>query len=178
MRGVIRGIVILRNLLNQPAPSRLAASYSDSGHTTACDNFTDYATENIAYMHGTNLVPSHGYRVAYYDGSDAKIATDDVTSGASGNISSQRTFDPETDTAGTWHVIVCEQAYTPSDNYSASWPYTLIADSFIVHESAIPEFPTVIATITILGLCTGIYLWLRRKANRIPAANTLPRHHP
>ena len=154
------------------------ASYSDSGHTTACDNFTDYATENIAYMHGTNLVPSHGYRVAYYDGSDAKIATDDVTSGASGNISSQRTFNPETDTAGTWHVIVCEQAYTPSDNYSASWPYTLISDSFIVQDSAIPEFPTVIAAIAALGLCVGTYLWLRRKAVMVPVADTASRHHP
>ncbi|UCH42144.1 MAG: hypothetical protein JSW16_04770 [Dehalococcoidales bacterium] len=153
------------------------ASYSDSGHTTACDNFTDYATENIAYMHGTNLVPSHGYRVAYYDGSDTKRATDNQDSDESGNLSSQHTFDPETDTAGTWHVIVCEQAYTPSENYSAIWAYTLISDSFIVQESAIPEFPTVIAAITILGLCTGIYLWLRRKAIRVPATNTLPRRH-
>ena len=129
-------------------------------------------------MYGTNLTPSHGYRVAYYDGSNTRRATDAVDSDVFGDLSSQHTFAPGTDTAGTWNVIVCEQAYTPPDTYSSSWPYTLISDSFIVEDSAIPEFPTVIAAITVLGLCTGIYLWLRRKAVMVPAADTASRHHP
>jgi unsaturated rhamnogalacturonyl hydrolase len=143
-------------------------SYSDAAHTIACDNFTDYGTQHTAYIYGTGLLPSHDYRVAYYDGGGSKRATDDQTSGASGNLISQHTFVPGTDAAGSWHVIVCEPAFTPSDTYESGWAYTLAEDSFIVSESAIPEFATALAAIFSLGLCAGIYLWLRRKAVPVP----------
>jgi len=42
--------------------------------------------------------------------------------------------------------------------------YGLLAnDSFYVAQSAIPEFPTVMAAIVVAGVCFGIYYWMRRK---------------
>jgi len=84
------------------------ASYSDVEHNTACDNFQSYATEHIVYMYGTGFANTHSYKVVYYDGGDDKRATESETSDGSGNLSSQHTFDPENDTAGTWNVIVCD----------------------------------------------------------------------
>ena len=145
------------------------ASYSDAAHTTPSEDFDDYGTEHTVYMYGTGLLPSRNYRVAYYDGGNTKRVTDDVTSGASGNVSSQRTFDVGTDVAGTWHVIICEPDFTPSASYNATWSYTITSDDFTVQESAIPEFPTVIAAIVATGLCAGVYLWMRRKTIPAPA---------
>ena len=36
-------------------------------------------------------------------------------------------------------------------------------DDFYVIEGAVPEFPTVIAGIAVVGMCTGIYWWMRRR---------------
>ena len=145
------------------------ASYSDLTHTTACDNFTDYSTQHIAYMYATNVTPSHNYRVVYYDGINNKVDTQSTTSGASGNVSSQHTFDSVYDTAGTWHAIICEATYTAPSTYSSSWPCILTSDTFTVQSSAIPEFPTVWAVIVALALSAGVYLWLRRRMSPVPA---------
>ncbi len=150
--------------IGNPAQTRTLASYSNESHTTACDDFDEPVTESTAYMYGTNLLPNHDYRVAYYDGSDNKTFTHDVTSGASGNLSSQRTFEEGSDTAGAWNVIVCEPYLTPPTSYNGSWAFINASDSFTVEESAIPEFPTVLVAILALSLCVGIYLWMRRKA--------------
>jgi len=153
-------------LLGDPTLSLLEStwtSYSDAQHNTRCDLFTDYDNEHTVYMYGTRLLPSHDYRVAYYDGSDTKKVTDDVTSGASGNVSSQHTFVQGTDVAGTWNVIVCEPDFTPPTSYNGSWSYTITSDNLTVLQSAIPEFPTVIAAIVAFGLCVGVYIWMRRK---------------
>jgi len=144
-------------------------SYSSSGHSPQCDNFSDIGTEHVVYMYGTGFEASHQYRVAYYDGSGAKRVTDDVTSVESGNLSSHHTFVQGTDVAGTWHAIVCERAQTPPETYDPDWEYTLKDDTFEVQQSAIPEFPTVLAAIASLSLCAGIYLWFRRKAVPSPA---------
>ncbi|MFC1932949.1 nitroreductase family protein [Chloroflexota bacterium] len=154
--------------IGNPAQTRTLASYKDDTHINACDNFTSYSTEHIAYMYGTNLLASHNYRVAYYDGDDDNVYTHDVSTGASGNLSSQRTFNEGTDTAGTWNVIVCERYLTPPTSYNGSWAFINASDSFIVEQSAIPEFPTVVAAIVALSLCVGIYLWMRRKAVPVP----------
>jgi len=149
--------------------SYILSAFSDSGHCTHCNSFSDYGTEHIVYMYSTGLLPSHGYKVAYYDGSNTKIVTDSVTSGASGNLSSQHTFAVEADIAGTWNVIICEPANDPPSSYNGSWSYIITSDSFTVQQSAIPEFPTVMAAIVALSLCAGIYLWMRRKAVPVPA---------
>ncbi len=120
-------------------------------------------------MSGTNLTANHNYRVVYYEGDYTKRFTDDVTSGASGNISSQHTFVEGTDIAGPWNVIVCEPYFTPSDSYNGSWAYAITSDNFTVQQSAIPEFPTVITAIVAFSLCVGVYLWMRRKAVPVPA---------
>ena len=143
-------------------------SYRDADHNYVCNNFGDYATEHIVYMHGTGYKSSHNYRIAYYDGDGYKRQTHDVTSEADGNLSSQHTLSAP-DKAGSWHAIVCEPTYTPPSTYNSSWQYTLADDDFTVQETAIPEFPTTLAAIVSLILCAGIYLWYRRKAALVPA---------
>ena len=118
-------------------------------------------------MHTTGLHPNYDYRFAYYDGSDNKTRTDDQTSDASGNVSSQHTFAKGTDTAGTWYVVVSEPYFTPPTSYNATWAYTISSDSFNVSDSAIPEFPTVLAAVITLSLVGGIYLWMKRKTVKV-----------
>lgn len=150
-----------------------AASYKDSDDDqvpdTLCETFSDYETEHIVYIVSTDLLPSHNYRVVYYDGGNDKRDTQNDTSDASGNLTTHHTFVEGTDIAGTWHVIVCDQAHTPPSTYDSNWEYTLAEDTFEVEESAIPEFPTVLAAIVSLALCSGIYLWMRQKAAPVAA---------
>ena len=157
-----------------PTGMKTIASYSDSGHNTACETFDDYSTEHIAYMYGGNYTASHSYKIAYYDGDNDRRAVESETSDGSGNLSSQHTFVAGTDASGTWHVVVYEGSGVsdPPSTWSAtgmaSWGNTLSSDTFTVQESAIPEFPTVMVGIVSISLCAGIYLWLRRK--RAPTA--------
>jgi len=139
-------------------------SFSDSSRTLRCDSFSDYGTQHIAYMYATGLLASHGYRVAYYDGSNTRRDIDDVASSSSGNLSSQHTFVAGTDVAGGWKVIVCEPDFTPPSSYNGSWAYVITSDNFTVQDTAIPEFPTGVVVIIALSLCGGIYLWMRSKA--------------
>jgi hypothetical protein len=147
------------------------SSYSDSNHQTQCNLFANPDTEHIAYMYGTSFIANHPYRVAYYDGSNNYVATDDVNSDSSGNLSSQHTFKetPPADAPGTWHVIICERTQTPPSSYDSDWEHIILDDSFTVQESAIPEFPTVWAVIVALALSVGVYLWLRRRMSPAPA---------
>jgi len=152
--------------------STTVGSYSDLDPLTACDDFQSYQTEHTVYMYGTGFEPDpHQYKVAYYDGDGDNVVTETETPDGSGNLSSQHTFKatPPADTAGTWHVIVCEVAQDPPSTYDSNWEYTLTDDTFHVDESAIPEFPTVLAAIVSLALCSGIYLWMRRKAAPVAA---------
>ncbi|MFC1979590.1 S8 family serine peptidase [Chloroflexota bacterium] len=127
------------------------------------DIFDDFATENMVYVYSTGLLPSYNYRVVYYDGSTAMRITEDETSDASGNLSTERTFLEGTDVAGTWNVIVCNQTHTPPSTYSSTWEYTIQDDAFTVQGTAIPELPTITAAIGVAGLCFGIYYWMRRR---------------
>ncbi len=136
---------------------------------TQVDLFDDFASENTVYMYSTGLLPSHNYRMVYYEGDNDKRATEDVASDASGNLSTQHTFIDGTDAAGTWNVIVIERDFTPPDPYNSSWEYTIASDTFTVQSSAIPEFPTALAAIVAMALSAGIYLWMRRKAVPVPA---------
>lgn len=146
-----------------------AASFSDAGHSTPCDDFDNYTAEHTVYIYAIDLHPNQSYRVAYYDGGDTKRATEDVTSGSSGNVSSQHTFNKGTDVAGTWHVIICEPYATPPNSYNGTWAYTITSDSFVVQDTAIPEFSTATAVAATLALCLGIYLWRRRSLVKVRA---------
>jgi len=148
-------------------------SYSDSGHNTACDNFTDYSSEHTAYMFGQNLAANSTYRVIFWDWDNntwQNRETEDPSSTAGGNLSAAHTFVPNTDTGGDWHCTVYNSTTYSPTNYSSTDPYIVTDDTslsdvyaFHVEASAIPEFPTLIAAIGVAGLCFGIYYWMRRK---------------
>lgn len=145
----------LVNALAASNASTTFASYSNSGHTTPCVNFTNLASENTVYMYGTGFLKSHLYRVAYYDGASSKIATADVTSSGTGTLSSQHTFVSGTETAGTWYVVVSEPQFTPSSTYAASWAYTIVSNTFTVQPQAMPG-PLAIATASLPNGQVGI----------------------
>ena len=145
------------------------SSYSDSGHNIHCNNFSDYGTEHIVYMGSSGLTATHSYKVAYYDGDGDNILTHIRSTDESGNLSSQHTFVEGADVAGDWHVIVCDAAQDPLSTYDSNWEFILTDDTFTVDQSAIPEFPTIVAAIVALALSAGVYLWMRRKAARVLA---------
>jgi len=134
-------------------------SYSDSNHNTQCDNFTDYPS--TVYMHGTGWSEGATYSVVYWDGNGTKRVSDgNITVHEDGNLSSQHTF-TTSEVNGTWNASVYAVGHVPDSHSNTTW---LVADDdFTVTESAIPEFPTVIAGIGVAGLCFGIYYSMRRK---------------
>ncbi|MBM2824991.1 MAG: hypothetical protein HW402_655 [Dehalococcoidales bacterium] len=144
-------------------------SYLDAGYTTVNDSFTGSNTN--VYMLGTSFA-NGTYLVAYYDGSGDKRGSEtaDVTTG---NLTSiyVTNSDPSAAT-GTWHALVQPNSgYTVfgTNSYATITAspntYGLAAnDSFTVEADAIPEFPTVLAAIGVVGLCVGIYWWLRRRS--------------
>lgn len=160
-------------------------SYQDANHVTQCDSFSEYATQHTVYMYGQGFAPSTAYRVIFWDQVNStwyNRDTVDVTSTAGGELGVAgtnpvaHTFVPGTDTDGTWHCTTYDdQSYSPS-TYDPS-DSKLVADdtsytggfAFYVAPSAIPEFPTVLATIAVAGLCFGIYWWMRRKLAYVKA---------
>ncbi|RJS69217.1 hypothetical protein CW714_08880 [Methanophagales archaeon] len=147
-------------------------SYNDSAHNNQDDTFG--GDEHTVYMHGTGFATAHEYKVAYYDAPgdksvDAhKIEVDTVNSDADGKLSSDCLFTSYQDTAdpGTWHAIVYEGTDTAPSTYDSGWSGIIKDDSFTVEESAIPEFPTVIAAIAVSLLCAGAYMVMRRGAGK------------
>jgi hypothetical protein len=148
-----------------------AESYNGSAHTTV-DNLYN-SGENTAYIWAHGLRTSKTYAVAYYDadvtGGGQKIATDSgLTSTAYGNLSSQYllTTDPGA-TPGTWHAVVFDSEFGggPPTNYNDAVTNAgyVVEDSFEVTGAAIPEFPTVMAGIVVIGLCFVIYYWMRKR---------------
>jgi len=95
------------------------------------------------------------------------VETEDTSSDSDGYLSAAHTF-TESDTAGNWHCAV----YTSGANPSSYDPddTNIVADdtsytggyAFHVEQSAIPEFPTVVAAVGVSGLCFGIYYWMRK----------------
>jgi len=148
-------------------------SYNDAAHNNPDDTFS--GDEDTVYMHGTGFMALYGYKIAYYEadtdgeGEDTagKIETDDVDSDADGNLSSNCVFTsyPAAD-PGTWHAIVCNSSKSPPSTYNSSWSETIADDSFTVEESAIPEFPTVVAAIAVCMLCAVAYMVMRWKVGK------------
>jgi hypothetical protein len=145
-------------------------SYQESGRTTIRD-FFDH-TYYTAYMKGTGFAAGT-YNVAYYDAGASggqKVVTDANITASGGVLNSQIDLRGYTSsTPGTWHALVQPTGGTAFDqdyNTAVANPDTrnLIAnDSFTVDQSAIPEFPIVIAGIAVAGMCFGIYYWMRRR---------------
>jgi len=149
------------------------ASYSDSGHSTACDYFDDYPSENIIYMYGTGFDADTTYRVVFWDWVDPNWVnreTEDPTADGSGNLSAAHTLLEGTDTDGNWHCTVYDSTsyspttYDPDDSHLVADDTSYTGDvAFYVANTAIPEFPTVMAAIAVAGLCFGIYYWMRKR---------------
>ena len=145
--------------------------YSDSGVT---EQTTFDATDHIAYIYGycyqydydTTPPAGIGYHIAYYDNGGAKVAS--VVDTSNYNRSINAAYDLNTDpnaAAGTWHAVVYQDSVaSPPETYTANDSDSFMEVEFTVEQSAIPEFPTVIAGIIVVGLCFGIYYWMRKRS--------------
>ncbi len=142
-------------------------SYSDPLYQNECNNFVD--TTDHVYMKGENF-PSGTTKVGYYDASGNWTETDTYIGFGGGNLTSECILNQDWGPTppvgdGTWHSVVLQT----SDNVPATYsmaiahPNYIIDDDFYVAQSAIPEFPTVIAAIVVAGLCFGIYYWMRKR---------------
>ncbi len=139
--------------------------------------------DQIVYMKGTTFATGT-YNTGYYDGTITGggdlVAIDEPLSVVGDGILNSL-YDLTTDplrVAGTWHALVQPASgytgfgvTTYDEVIAAPDTYGLLAnDSFDVQESAIvPEFPTVMASIVVVGLCFGIYYWMRKKLAYVKA---------
>jgi len=130
-----------------------------SGYFTdgeVCNIFSN-GTEHTVYMYGTGFAPGT-YKVIYWERTTTERQVD-VQSAQNGAIMSHYTFTESMDNPGTWYAGVYGADYDPS-----SYADGLIwGDTFEVEAGAIPEFPTVIITIVVIGLCFGIYYLMRKR---------------
>ncbi|MFC2018743.1 hypothetical protein ACFLU4_02145 [Chloroflexota bacterium] len=144
-----------------------------SDRTTVTNTFG--TSGNSVYMYGENFDSTGTYKVAYYnggtshDGTDgAKLETDEFTDDADG-ILDQSLITPlsyPSASYGTWHAVVYKTTGTMPASYdlvSTGDSAYAVTDSFTVQASAIPEFPTIVAAISVTIMCFGTYYWLRKR---------------
>ncbi|MFC1991653.1 hypothetical protein ACFLVC_02880 [Chloroflexota bacterium] len=144
-------------------------SYNDVALETIENN---YSAGQNPYIRVHGLRPSNTYAVGYYDGSGEKIETDTKTSSSTGNLSSLINLvsgSYVSSTPGDWHAVVFDTTYgSPSANYSVATTTKstngyVTEDIFNVPASAIPEFPSIIAAVVVIGTCFAIYISMRKK---------------
>ena len=134
---------------------------------TGANPYSSATSTTTAYIYGPNFIASHGYTVGYYDNGGTWVVDHNISSAGDNTFSSQYilTTNPGAE-AGTWHAVVFDDDLgSPPGTYaetSGAAGY-MIEDSFVVEESAIPEFSTVMAGIMVAGLCFGIYYWMRKR---------------
>ncbi len=130
-------------------------SYSDSTRTIVSNNFT--AAGAIVYMKASGLTKNKTYRAKYYDADPnnyplSPVLVDDRQSDNNGVVLSQ--VQPSaypTATPGLWKAELWKVQ-----------PLTLEAtDTFTVQGSAIPEIPTVFASVWI-GFIGMLTFWLMK----------------
>jgi len=128
-----------------------------SDYSTPCDDYNS-GTSSIIYMKGTGF-SSGSYKVRYYDANSLQIGTDDnITVPMGGEpvdvLKSNLACDTNPSAKdGTWNAKV----------YTSSGTTLLADDTFIVQADVIPEFPTVIAAVSVAMLCFGIYWWMKKR---------------
>ena len=174
--ALIATIFIMLALLIALAPSTAYAqatmeSYEDSGCTIVCNDFT--AGKNQVWMEAIDLsAPNKEYKTAFYDatatGGGTFIAYDINTSVVKTLTGATVIFTdyPSSVGDGDWHAVVLYPSTTaapPTYNEAIALPECEVYDAFYVHQAAIPEFPTVIAVLVVVGTCFGIYYWVRRR---------------
>ncbi len=144
-------------------------SYQEVGRTTIRDVYND--TYSTVYMKGTGFAAGT-YNVAYYDEAGVKVLSDNGISVAVDGVLQSLIIlgSYPSSSPGTWYALAQPASYAAfhvdySTAIASPDTYGLIAnDSFDVADSAIPEFPTVMAAIVVAGACFGIYWWMRRKS--------------
>ena len=69
---------------------------------------------------------------------------------------------------GTWHSVVLDTTGSAPNTYAAAITDAnyVIEDDFVVQQSAIPEFPTVVTAIAVCMLCAVAYVVMRRKVGK------------
>jgi len=147
-------------------------SYEDSGYTTVQNNFT--SGKNQVWIKATNLDNvSDDYKTAFYDasatGGGAFIAYIVNSTDANGDLTGPNCNFLEHPTAtgdGDWHAVLFYPATTEAPatyNLATASGDKEVEDAFYVTQAAIPEFPTIMAAIGVVGLCFGIYYWMRKR---------------
>lgn len=131
-----------------------ATGKADSGSTTT---LVDSArTEADDYWNGWTLEI-----VSTTDGGapqgESKTVTDFVASTDTITVSSA--FSAAIDAGDVYRLY---KSISPATTYTASDANSFIEVAFTVEASAIPEFPTVIASLAVVGACFGIYYRLRK----------------
>jgi hypothetical protein len=138
--------------------------------TWASEHETYDSTNHIVHMTGGGFKLGYVYKVGYYDGTEVG-GGDQVcvecggTSTAEGGFSSQFECMSSGATYGTWHSVVFDTTESLPATYNAIVDY-VIDDGFTVQESAIPEFPTVIAAVAVCMLCAVAYVVMRRRSEK------------
>jgi hypothetical protein len=112
--------------------------------------------------------PGGTIKVGYYDGSGILRQTDAYDEFGGGIVDdSECLFTSYAGVAaeGIWHAVVLRQTDDLPNTYGGAIadPDYVSDDDFYVASSAIPEFPTVTTFIVVLGLCFGIYFWIRKR---------------
>jgi len=149
-------------------------SYKTDGHSIVWGYDTEHAYDSewhIVYMSGAGFKTSYDdYKVGYYDGSatgggQLVGAAGGGTSTPGGDFLSQRDCRGTGATEGTWHSVVLDTTGNIPNTYDVAIEDAnyVIKDEFEVAESAIPEFPDVIAAIAVCMLCAIPYIVMRRK---------------
>jgi hypothetical protein len=166
-------------------------SYLDSIYSTP--NYTFDVDNQTVYMRGSGF-PSGNYTVAYFDADGVSVFTDGFLNFPGGTLTSDYdlTSDPSAAAPGVWHAVVFRSdnvstSYIPNDpkavkgtlyfrayyhdgseedTYSNLGAEPLSLDSsFYVEEDALPEFPTPVAGLLVIGFCGGVYWWMRKRSH-------------
>jgi hypothetical protein len=132
------------------------------------DRETYESPYHIVTMSGVGFKPNYDYKVAYYDGLGTKVQTEFTnTSGPTGALSSKYDFTKNSDAEpGGWHSVVFDGPAPNSYDAAIKDANYVNNDGFEVAQSAIPEFPTVIAAIAVCMLCAVAYVVMRRRAGK------------
>ncbi|MCL4440669.1 MAG: hypothetical protein M1609_08795 [Firmicutes bacterium] len=106
--------------------------------------------ENV-YINGTGMARRQ-YKISFYDSGNFKVGTTIVHANEDGSFREPAAYAIKgSESPGLWRAEAVHGNET-----EASCTFTVL-------QSAIPEFPTVLAGILVSGMCALIYHWLRKK---------------
>ena len=148
--------------------ANITVTTADGSYTATCPvtvtttlTATFSADNKRVTVQASNLYTGINYVVVYLDGVGATVTGDSFSSGGT-SLTSDLTFSKYQTTAqpGTW------TAYLRAGDSSGT---TVGQTTFTVAESSIPEFPTPLALLLVVGACAGVYAWMRRRRQEATA---------